>query len=243
VTVAAASLVFRNAETGQTWSVTGADLASGCPANVAQVFAHDGGLELSGRQRKVQRDPRFPAFVATAPPAPPAPPPGFARGTLLDTPRGPVPVERLGVGDLVVTRDSGPRPVRAILRGDTGLAPSPAVRFDAGAIGNDRPLTVSPGLRLLLGGYRAELLFGEAEVLAEAADLVNDLTVTRVFLPPTECLELVLDRHEIVQSNGAPAECLAAAAPGSAASLLTRELAAVPERRVLSAEEARALVG
>ena len=33
----------------------------------------------------------------------------FAEGTLISTPRGPVPVEELGSGDMVITRDAGPQ--------------------------------------------------------------------------------------------------------------------------------------
>ncbi len=139
-----------------------------------------------------------------------------ARGTLIDTGDGPVPVERLRPGDKVTTLDHGAQPVRWIgrrkvsgweLQSDPSLRP---VRIAAGAFGGGRPardLTVSPQHRLLMGGARAALLFGESEVLVPAKALVNDTTI-RVdhAAQEVEYFHVLFDRHEIMVTEGLPTE-------------------------------------
>jgi len=80
----------------------------------------------------------------------------FCKGTLLRVPGGAVAIEALSPGDRVETMDHGAQTVRWIGRQTVGgsgdFAP---VQFDAGAIGNNRPLTVSPQHRVMLAGARA----------------------------------------------------------------------------------------
>jgi hypothetical protein len=139
-----------------------------------------------------------------------------ARGTLITTPRGLVPVEDLEVGDLVLTLDGRAEAIRWIgarrvtageLRRDPGLRP---VRISAGAYGPDQPardLTVSPQHRILLSGWRAELLFGEDTVLAPAKGLIDDRSV-RIDREAdgVEYFHLLFDRHEIILTEGLPTE-------------------------------------
>ena len=82
--------------------------------------------------------------------------PCFTAGTPIDTPAGPVPVEVLRPGDLVLTRDNGPQPLRwsamrrltqAELAADPRLLP---VEIAAGALGNAARLDVSPQHAILL---------------------------------------------------------------------------------------------
>lgn len=138
------------------------------------------------------------------------------RGTLIETPQGPVPVEDLRVGDPVVTFDGGAEPIRWIgSRRVTGeeLARDPSlrpVRISAGALGPGRPardLSVSPQHRILLSGWRAELLFGEDTVLAPAKGLLDDhaIRIDRE-IGDTEYFHLLFDRHEIIFTDGLPTE-------------------------------------
>lgn len=136
----------------------------------------------------------------------------FTPGTLILTDRGTVRVEELRAGDLVMTRDNGLQPLRWV--GGTHLsraqlAAQPEfqpVRIPAGAFGSagpDRTMLVSPQHRLLVEGARAELLFGEAEVLVPAKHLVGKGEVARS-LPEdgVTYIHILFDRHEIVQSDG-----------------------------------------
>jgi len=134
-------------------------------------------------------------------------PPCFVAGTLIETATGPRPVETLIAGDLVATRDRGLRPLCwAGGRVVSGLGRHAPVRFDTGILGNDRPLLVSPQHRVLIEGWQAELLFGEAEVLASAVHLVNGTSVCQVPVRSVSYHHILFDRHEIVLSNGAPTE-------------------------------------
>jgi Ca2+-binding RTX toxin-like protein len=136
----------------------------------------------------------------------------FTPGTMILTDRGEVAVEDLTPGDMVMTRDIGLQPLRWIgrqqitrarLRADPDLQP---VRISLGALGAEGPkrtMLVSPQHRVLVTGARAELLFGEAEVLVPAKHLIGQAEVTRA-LPEdgVTYIHILFDRHEIVQSDG-----------------------------------------
>ena len=139
-----------------------------------------------------------------------------ARGTHLATPEGEVRVEDLRPGNLVLTADGRAEPVRWIgsrclaaadLAADPTLRP---IRIAAGAFGPVRPardLRVSPQHRVLLSGWRAELLFGEQSVLVPAKGLVDDQAV-RVdqSTEEVEYFHILFGRHEVILTEGLPTE-------------------------------------
>ncbi|MFN3822414.1 MAG: Hint domain-containing protein [Pseudorhodobacter sp.] len=132
----------------------------------------------------------------------------FRAGTRIATPRGQVPVEALRPGDAVLTRDHGPQKVRwteaRTVPGEGHFAP---VRIGARVLpGLERDLVVSPQHRLLFEGYRAELLFGQSEVLVTAAHLVDGRAVLRDPVAEVTYVHFLLDRHEIVFAEGAATE-------------------------------------
>lgn len=140
----------------------------------------------------------------------------FASGTLIATQEGLRRVEDIAVGDLVLTADRGPQAVRwagAARLGPADLLLRPElrpVRVRAGALGAGLPkrdLVLSPQHRLLLSGWRVEMLLGEAEVLAPVKHLIGRPGVE----PVQDCRavgyhHLMFDRHEIVFAEGMPAE-------------------------------------
>ena len=93
----------------------------------------------------------------------------FTPGTRIATPSGARMVEGLKIGDYVVTRDHGLQPIRWIgKRTVPALNRFAPVRIRPGVLsGLETDLLVSPQHRMLFQGYRAELLFGESEVLDE----------------------------------------------------------------------------
>lgn len=65
---------------------------------------------------------------------------------------------------------------------------------------------MSPLHRVLIRDSLAELLFGEAEVLIAARDLVNDHSVRRVEGGMVEYVHILFDRHQVVFSEGLETE-------------------------------------
>ena len=170
--------------------------------------------------------------------------PCFLAGTRIATPRGPIPVETLRPGDLVLTRAGPPQPVRwcgqreldaAALRADPRLRP---IEFRAGAIGNDRALRLSPqhclfmpfeapdrgasgGGRLVRAGHMADTGWGGARRMRGCRGAVYH----HLFLP----------RHALVRAEGVWVESFW---PGRQA------LAALaPEQRFALIRSAPALAG
>jgi hypothetical protein len=172
--------------------------------------------------------------------------PCFVEGTRIATPDGEVPVEALRPGDLVLTRDRGPQPVRWVgRRAVPGRGVMAPVEVGAGRLGARRPLLVSPQHRLLIRDSRAELLFGVAEVLAPALGLVDGTTVRRRAMPRVVYVHLLLDRHEILLAEGCAAESLLpgmrlrADMPGLDAALAQAAREHGPARPLLTVAEAR----
>lgn len=131
----------------------------------------------------------------------------FCKGAVIATPSGPRRVEALRPGDMVLTRDDGPQPIRwAGSRQMIATAQHAPVEFDIGAIGNDRILRVSPQHRMLLTGHLAQLYFGDEEVLSAACHLVNGTTVRQLAKGPVQYFHLMFDRHQIITADGAPSE-------------------------------------
>lgn len=131
----------------------------------------------------------------------------FVAGSLIDTPDGPRAIETLRPGDLVLTLDHGPQPLRWI--GATtvpGTGRHAPVRISAGTLGATHPLEVSPQHRILIDGWQAELFFGQEEVLAPATALVNDDTIRRAPRPQVTYLHMMFDRHQVVAAHGVPSE-------------------------------------
>jgi Ca2+-binding RTX toxin-like protein len=136
--------------------------------------------------------------------------PCFTSGTLIETPSGPRPVEGLQPGDLVMTLDDGPQPVRWIGQRKLGLADLVAdpslqpVEIAANALGAgmpDRSVRVSPQHRVLFGGAVCELHFGAEEVLVPAIQLVGQRNVGQRLAPVTY-VHVMFDRHQIVRTHG-----------------------------------------
>ena len=132
----------------------------------------------------------------------------FARGTLISTPKGELPVEELAIGGMVVT-SSGASPIkwigRKILRKDASalwhseVTPIRISRFAIDEQTPRRDLYLSQGHCLLIDG-----------VLIPAKYLVNDRSITfdeaANRSDTIEYFSVVLETHEAVFAEGAAAE-------------------------------------
>lgn len=143
--------------------------------------------------------------------------PCFAAGTMIETTTGPVAVETLRAGDLVLTRDNGAQPVRwvgvrRLGAGELAVAPHlRPIRIRQGALGSGLPLRdliVSPQHRVMVRSKIAQRMFGTQEVLVAAKQL---LVLDGVSVEPAQGVTYVhflCDQHEIVISEGAATESL-----------------------------------
>ena len=131
--------------------------------------------------------------------------PCFLAGTRILTPQGEVPVERLAIGDMIVTASGQNRPVRWMgIRSYAGrfLAASPHVqpiRFRAGSLGDALPrrdLLVSPDHAMVLDGQLVP-----ARCLVNGKTIVQERGLNRV-----DYFHVELDSHDVLLAEGAPSE-------------------------------------
>jgi autotransporter passenger strand-loop-strand repeat protein len=131
--------------------------------------------------------------------------PCFCRGTLIRTDRGEVPVERLAIGQMVMTASGTARPIKWIGRraynprfvaGNRKVMP---IRIEAGALADGMPrrdLWLSPEHALSLHG-----------VLVPAALLVNGATIAQATrVDRLEYFHIELDTPDVMFAEGAAAE-------------------------------------
>lgn len=134
-------------------------------------------------------------------------PPCFVAGSRIAVPGGLRRVEDLVPGDLVLTRDHGPRPIRWTGRRSVpGVGAFAPVRITAGALGDHGMLSVSPQHRILLQDWRAQLFFGEDEVLCPAHLLVDGNRIQRAPCARVTYVHVMFDSHEIVEAEGLASE-------------------------------------
>ena len=182
----------------------------------------------------------------------------FARGTEIKTYEGVRAIETLRVDDLVHTIDAGYVPVKWLGQSDvsasemqrwTNLMP---VRVKPNAFGPGRPtkdVVLSPNHRVLVTGARAELHFGEDEVLVPIKALINGVTIQQeAACSGISYFHLLLDGHHIVDTCGLMSESLflgdqSMLAMSERADQDLRSALTGPEwRRLITANAARPLI-
>jgi hypothetical protein len=136
---------------------------------------------------------------------------GLVAGTPVETEFGTRPVERLRLGDLVRVASGGLAPLRWLTKREVpALGHFRPIELRAPYFGLSRPVSVASDHLVLISRAEAEYLFGESDVLVQAADLIDGKAARR--LPAhTGVLtyyHLLLDTHECVQSAGLWSETL-----------------------------------
>ncbi|MEL7459745.1 MAG: LamG-like jellyroll fold domain-containing protein [Pseudomonadota bacterium] len=132
----------------------------------------------------------------------------FTGGTLIATPTGDMPVEHLRPGDLVLTRDNGPRPLvwvtsRSLGRG--ALSANPKLKpiwLSPHLVGARAPLLVSRQHAMVMsvdGDERLIRAVHLARMHGGKARIAHGCTRVRYF-------HLACERHEILFANGAASE-------------------------------------
>ncbi|WP_341366421.1 Hint domain-containing protein [Yoonia sp. BS5-3] len=132
----------------------------------------------------------------------------FATGTRITMADGTQrPIEAIAIGDMVLTRDAGMRPVRWIvqntMRAEGNFAP---VVITKGALHNEHDLVLRSDHRLFVYQRVDHAGLGRAEVLIKAEKLVDDDTIIRRHGGFIDYFQLVFDGHYIIYAEGIAAE-------------------------------------
>lgn len=192
----------------------------------------------------------------------------FTPGAMVETNRGPQPIETLSVGDKVLTRDRGFQPIRWIgnktitgaeLAANAALQP---ILIRQGALDPNLPtrdMLVSRQHCMLSKAPRAELYFGEREVFVRALHMAGQPGILHALVQEVTYIHLMFDHHEVIMVDGVWSESFQPAARNigglddAARAELLAVFADMPEpanpeayvsaRLTLKAHEARLLLG
>jgi hypothetical protein len=167
---------------------------------------------------------------------------GILAGTPIDTPDGPVAVERLRLGDVVTTATSGPRPVRWVgKRTVPSFGSFQPVRLRKPFFGLDRDVSVAPDHRVRIDLADAEYILGTNEVLLPAAHLLNGKHARRAGRSRLATYyHVLLDVHDCLLHAGIWTESLyvgtIARRPAVARTTVLGEMpaSAIPQHRAFS---------
>ncbi|MBO9453621.1 Hint domain-containing protein [Paracoccus sp. R12_1] len=146
--------------------------------------------------------------------------PCYAAGTMIDTPNGQTPVEKLKVGDLIWTLKNSQQPIRWIgqrritFPRDGSRDHLRPVRIDlnllTGAACEGRlTITVSPQHRILLRSPIVQRMFDTPEILVPAKALLGRPGCRVVEdIPAITYVHFICDDHQIVAADGVLSESL-----------------------------------
>ncbi|MBE0413310.1 Hint domain-containing protein [Yoonia sp.] len=138
----------------------------------------------------------------------------FVSGTMIETPCGPVMVDDLRQGDLVMTVDDGPQPL-VWVTSSTHTWPGSDEKFKpvqikAGAFGDGLPvcdLMVSPQHHFLMRSPDCQALFGQPEVIAPAKGLTGLTGVRHMQGKKTVTYHhMLLAQHALLLAGGVQSE-------------------------------------
>jgi hypothetical protein len=136
----------------------------------------------------------------------------FSRGTHITTISGEqVPIERLAVDDLILTRDDGPQKIRWIGKSThRALGEFAPIVITANTLNNANDLIVSPDHRLFIYQREDHIGAGRNELLVKARHLVNGDTVYVQEGGFVDYYQLLFDTHQIIFAEGISAETMVA---------------------------------
>ncbi len=127
---------------------------------------------------------------------------GLIAGTLVATTLGWRPIERLCVGDEVMTFDDGVQEVTGVTRrllpmtnGQMLTGVRPLVSLPADLIGNRRPMLVPEGQALLIESDFAEAFLGDPFAALDASELIG-LPGVRKMLPEEQVIVVTLSFND-----------------------------------------------
>ncbi len=127
---------------------------------------------------------------------------GIARGTIVLTLDGALPVEHLMPGDRIITRNSGSATLSALR---CHSAPRPTCLIRPNVLGFGRPegaVITSADQKILLRDWRARALWGADQVLVPVSKLVDGEFITDAGLSETPLFELLFESPQVIYAGG-----------------------------------------
>ncbi|MGR3502892.1 Hint domain-containing protein [Pseudaestuariivita sp.] len=132
---------------------------------------------------------------------------GIAMGTSVLTRDGALPVEYLGLGDSLITRDAGFVPITAITAEHSTVR---MVRIAAGSLGHTRPdedMMVPWDQEILIRDWRARALYGTDSAMVPAHRLIDGSFVTDAGLQEVTVYQLHCDAAHVMYAGGLELAC------------------------------------
>lgn len=135
---------------------------------------------------------------------------GVCVGTLIETPSGPTKIERLRLGDRVLTATAGVQPVRWITKRTVpALGRFRPIRLRAPFFGLHEDMLMAPDHRILVEGSETEYLLGEEDALLPAQRLVGShAAISEARLKTVTYYHVLLDHHDCLLHGGLWSESL-----------------------------------
>ena len=140
----------------------------------------------------------------------------FCQDTRILTDKGEMVVQDLRLGDLVVTRDHGPQPIRWIgqrdfqldRKGANKLAPVRVAKNSFGKNVPSRDLWLSPNHHLKMGSVFSKLYFASDEVLVPVKSLLEHKGIQTVEQREFSYFHILFDDHQLIRANNTWSESL-----------------------------------
>jgi hypothetical protein len=127
---------------------------------------------------------------------------GLLQGAMLLTLDGEMPVEFLGIGDKIITRDTGISKVHHIQRSRRTIH---TIALAAGSLGHTRPerdALLAGDQMVLIRDWRARALFNCERALVAARSLVDGEFITDLGIMETTIYQIFCDGPHILYADG-----------------------------------------
>ncbi len=138
------------------------------------------------------------------------PAPTIGAGALVETDQGPRPIERLQLGDMVLTQSGVAQPIRWIMKQvQPTLGRFAPILLQAPFFGLTSDIAVAHDQQVMISGTETEYNFGQDAVLVKAGNLIGHPGVTPLNgLSAVTYYQILLDQHECIRLSGAWADSL-----------------------------------
>lgn len=118
-------------------------------------------------------------------------------------------IETLWPGDLVMTRDHGPQPLKWVgqqtVRAEGAFAP---IVIRRGTLNNTNDLTLGPNHRLFIYQPKDEIGVGRSEMAVQAKLLINDDSIVQTSGGFIDYFQLLFENHQVIYVEGIAAESM-----------------------------------